>query len=140
VHYQLDEGLDDTLQVCRAALTVEKETAIVEMSQKTRLARFIFFALRWKQQVDGQTVTLDREKWCPSGTIEHVHDGAALATCSTHACTYRRCDETHVSQRQVVARVAPRWRAPMDSAMTISRLGCHLRLVLGVKMLFLMKP
>jgi hypothetical protein len=43
VHYQLDEGLDDTLQVCRAALTVEKETAIVEMSQKTRLALFIFF-------------------------------------------------------------------------------------------------
>jgi hypothetical protein len=42
MHYQLDEGLDDTLQVCRAALTVEKETAIVEMSQKTRLARFIF--------------------------------------------------------------------------------------------------
>jgi hypothetical protein len=42
VHYQLDEGLDDTLQVCRATLTVEKETAIVEMSQKTRLARFIF--------------------------------------------------------------------------------------------------
>jgi hypothetical protein len=69
MHYQLDEGLDDTLQVCRAALTVEKETAIVEMSQKTRLARFIFFALRWKQQVDGQTVTRDREKWCPSGTI-----------------------------------------------------------------------
>ena len=68
MHYQLDKGLDDTLQVCRAALTVEKETAIVEMSQKTRLARFIFFALRWKQQVDGQTVTRDREKWCPSGT------------------------------------------------------------------------
>jgi hypothetical protein len=43
MHYQLDKGLDDTLQVCRAALTVEEETAIVEMSQKTRLARFIFF-------------------------------------------------------------------------------------------------
>ena len=42
MHYQLDEGLDDTLQVCRVALSVEKETAIVEMSQKTRLARFIF--------------------------------------------------------------------------------------------------
>jgi hypothetical protein len=36
---------------------------------KKRLARFIFFALRWKQQVDGQTVTRDREKWCPSGTM-----------------------------------------------------------------------
>jgi hypothetical protein len=68
VHYQLDEGLDDTLQVCRAALTAEKETAIVKMLQKTRLARGSFFvAPRWKQQVDGQTVTRAREKVVPFG-------------------------------------------------------------------------
>jgi hypothetical protein len=89
MHYQLDEGLDDTLQVCRAALTVEKETAIVEMSQKTRLARFIFFALRWKQQVDGQTVTRDREKWCPSGTMvpfgHHFLHGAIFVARYTYS-------------------------------------------------------
>jgi len=43
MHDQLDEGLDDTLEVCRVAVTVEKETAIVGMSQKARLVRFIFF-------------------------------------------------------------------------------------------------
>jgi hypothetical protein len=43
MHYQLDEGLDDTLQVCRAALTVEKETAIVEMSEKNAAGAVHFF-------------------------------------------------------------------------------------------------
>jgi 3-dehydroquinate dehydratase len=37
------DQIDDTLQVCRIALTVEKETAIVGMSQKARLARAVNF-------------------------------------------------------------------------------------------------
>jgi len=56
MHHQLDDGPDDTLQVCRLALTVEKETAIVGMSQKAWLVQCIFFCSMLESAVDSQTM------------------------------------------------------------------------------------
>jgi hypothetical protein len=86
------------LQVCRTPLTVEKESAIVGMSQKARLARCNFFASTLELAVNGQTVMRVHVKNSGSMT-QNDCDISQTALAAKSTCLRTHTEANHARYR-----------------------------------------